>query len=76
MGGMKEVKTYRWHVIDRGRPKITPTNLSEQQVRRDYPECTPEPVPDTLHIVMQPETAEEMAEQFRRTPSPYGPGGR
>lgn len=72
-GAMKETKTYRWHVIERGRPRITPTHLSEEQVRRDYPECVPEPVPDSLHILMQPDTAEEMLDAAARTPNPYGP---
>jgi hypothetical protein len=65
---------YRWRVIDRGRLWVT-GHLTEAQVRRDYPECTPEPLADTLQVHQLPETAEEILDAIRHRPSEYGPGG-
>jgi hypothetical protein len=50
-------------------------HLTEAQVRRDYPECTPEPLADTLQVHQVPETADEILDAIRRRPSEYGLGG-
>ena len=75
---MHRVKTehrYRWRVIDRGRPWVTGAHLTEAQVRRDYTECAPEPLLDTLQVHQAPETADEILDAIRRRPSEYGLGG-
>lgn len=70
---MKTEHRYRWRVIDRGRPWVTRVAMTEAEVRRDYPECQPEALPETLQVVEVPETAEEMLRQAEATPNPYGP---
>jgi hypothetical protein len=73
---MKTERRYRWRVIDRGKLRVTRGHLTEEQVRRDYPECVPEPLLETEQAHEVPETAEEILAAVMRTPSPYGPGGR
>jgi len=72
---MKTEYRYRWRVIDRGRPVVT-LHLTEHEVRRDYPECKPEPLRDTLQVQHVPETAEEILAAIAAQRSPYPPGGR
>ena len=51
---------------------IKPTfYLTEAQVMRDYPECTPIPLLETLQVHQVPETAEEILEAIRLRPSEY-----
>ena len=72
---MKTEHRYLWRVIDRGKPHVIKFRLTEAQMRRDYPECEPEPLLETLQVHEVPETAEESLAAMDRTPSPYGPGG-
>jgi hypothetical protein len=57
--------TYRWRVIDRGKPRVTLAHLAEAQVRRDYPECEPEPLLDTLRPLQVPSTDRVMIDLLR-----------
>ncbi len=72
---MKTERRYLWRVIDRGNSRVTKYYLTQEQVMRDYPECTPIPLLETLHVHRVPETAEEILEAIRLRPSEYGPGG-
>lgn len=69
---MKTERTYLWRVIDRGKPRVTSNHFTEEQVRRDYPECTPEPLLDTLVEEQVPETAEEMLRRSETIQLQYG----
>ena len=68
---MKTEHRYLWRVIDRGKSRVTKFYLTEEQVMRDYPECTPQPLPETLQVHNVPETAEEILEAIRLRPSEY-----
>jgi hypothetical protein len=72
---MKTEHRYLWRVIDRGKPRVTTAYLTEQQVMRDYPECAPKPLLETLQVHQVPETAEEIIAAIESRPSEYGPGG-
>jgi hypothetical protein len=47
---VKTERRYLWRVIDRGNSRVTKYYLTQEQVMRDYPECTPIPLLETLHV--------------------------
>jgi len=55
---------------------MTKSYLTEEQVLRDYPECAPKPLLETLQVHQLPDTAAEVIEAFMRSRSQCGPGRR
>ena len=72
---MKREHRYLWRVMDRGKARVTRLHLTDEQVKRDYFDCTPEPLLETLQVVEVAETEEEILAAIMRRPSEYGPGG-
>jgi len=68
---VKTEHRYLWRVIDRGKSRVTKTYMTEEQVTREFTECTPRPLPETLHVHKVPETAEEILEAIRLRPIQY-----
>lgn len=68
---MRTEHRYLWRVVDRGKSRVTKFYLTEEQVMRDYPECTPTRLLETLQVQKVPETAEEIVEAIRVRPSAY-----
>jgi len=66
---MKTERRYLWRVTDRGKPRVTKFYLTEEQVMRDYPECTPRPLLEPLKVHQVPETADEILAAIRLRPS-------
>ena len=69
---MKTERRYLWRVIDRGKSRVTKFYLTEEQVMRDYPECAPKPLLETLQVHQAPERAEEILEAIRLRPAQSG----
>jgi len=65
---VRSENTYRWRVTDRAKPSVTKAHLTEAEVRRDYPECEPVCIEETLLVREVPETAEESLAQWLKAP--------
>jgi hypothetical protein len=72
---MKHEYLYRWRLKGDG-PAETFQHCTFEDVRRDYPNCTPEPLPETLQVQKFPESAEEVIEAVMPRQSNYDPGVR
>jgi hypothetical protein len=70
---MKHEYLYRWRITVDG-PADTLEHYTFEDFRRDYPECTPEPLPDTLQVLHVPESAEEVIQTVCGVTSERGQG--
>ncbi len=72
---MKHEYLYRWR-LKGDAPAETFTHCTFEDVRRDFPECTPEPLPETLQVYKLPESAEEVIEAVMPRPGSCDLAGR
>jgi hypothetical protein len=72
---MKHAYLYRWRLNGDG-PAETSEHCTFEDVRRDYPKCIPEPLPETLQVQELPESAEEVIEAVIPRPSGYDSDAR
>jgi hypothetical protein len=61
---MKRTYYYRWRVSDGAGPSETVGHHTEDDVRRRWPHCEPEKIPNTERITQEAETFEEEAEMW------------